>query len=66
MDIAYWIAKPLEEGYVRVLRGKADGRPSYWRPFETAFLIARKCLEKDGLTLTEKGKEALEFYKEIR
>jgi hypothetical protein len=64
MDFAYWFNSPLSRKYIRILRGKANGAlKERDEIFSTAYLIASDFLKGDGVTLTEKGLEALEFYK---
>jgi len=66
-NTAYWIVNPLDKDYLSVLRNKArEAIGPYDYAFETAYLIAIDCLEKDGMTLTAKGWDALEYYKRIK
>jgi hypothetical protein len=65
MNIAYWLANPLDEEYLRTLRHIKTGTVDHERErFAVAYLIALKCVHFDGnnVTITEKGEEALKFY----
>jgi len=63
-DTLYWIVNPLDNDLLRVLRNKArEAIGAHDYAFESAYLIAIGCLEGDGMTLTAKGRDALEHYR---
>ena len=71
-NLAYWLSHPLEDEDILVLRSVKSGnqarvrRPEY--QFTVAYLIAEECIdwneEDDILTITGKGEDALEHFKE--
>jgi hypothetical protein len=66
-DTGYWLLNHLDWRYVMVLWHKSTGTyDAGHKPFETAYLISQECLEADGVTLTPKGREALEVFWENR
>lgn len=66
-NLAYWLCHPLDPKDVEILKRIQDKTQSYFRDrFEVAYLIARECVEADNekqtLTITEKGEDALEYF----
>jgi hypothetical protein len=66
-NLAYWLAHPLTGREIRLLRAIDTGRHR-WRSdtFYEAYLIALDCIAPDyetkSLRVTEKGREAIEFF----
>lgn len=68
-NFGYWIAYPLPDESVPVLRRVKNGEQRFYRDrFEVAYLISRDCveadLEKKRLAITPKGEDALRFFEE--
>lgn len=68
MDTAYWIMHPLEDKDVSTLKRAKRGVFDHVHDrFSIALLIAQKCLHLDGklVSITAKGKEAIEFFSSV-
>ena len=73
-NMAYWIANPMGPEELYVLKTvKSGGEFGSYRQrkkyqFYIAFLIAEECLDWNedtgALSITEKGEDALDFFKE--
>lgn len=71
-NFAHWMIEPLGPTAVRKLRRYADGEihlaPPGTADFDIAYLLARHCLtfnkKTDVLQITDKGKDALDWYAE--
>jgi hypothetical protein len=71
-NIGYWFGDPLSDDAVKMLRRFQHGGISpkaadhlHKDRFQVAYLIARECLSfnQGQVTITEKGQDALEFYR---
>ena len=67
-NAAYWIGDPLDDESLLVLMKISRGQQKpYNDVFDIAYLISRDCVEADldkgTLTVTNKGRDALEFFK---
>ncbi len=65
----YWMMQDLEPEYLQVLARVRDGiQPFAQNQFAIAYLISLECvradLKKQQLSITEKGKDALEYFGE--
>jgi hypothetical protein len=70
-NLAYWLRNPLDADSLKVLRriewGTFRGRTPNEK-FNAAYLIARGCVKwprQRALVVTDKGKDALEFFKGV-
>jgi len=66
-NAVHWITDPLDDDSLALLRRLNDGlRLRDSDRFNTAYLIARGCLHVDldewKFSITDKGRDALEFY----
>ena len=69
-NMNYWLINPLKPEEVRVLRRVKENRQGFFEErFEIGHLIALECVEADceacTLTITGKGLEGLEFFKDL-
>ena len=64
MKTLHWLINPLKPIEIIVLRCIRDEYKRSDKPFETARLIAEECADFDGekVTITDKGRDALNFY----
>lgn len=66
-NIAYWLMNQLSADYVKVLGRIERGTQGFYVDrFQIAYLIALDCviadIDKELLTITDKGRDALEFF----
>lgn len=65
----YWIMNPLDSEEISVLKSVKNGHQAFFgNRFTVAYLISLKCVEPDyknhNLNITEKGEDALLFFKD--
>ncbi len=66
-NIGHWVADPLEDDMLEVLRRVKAGSQQFTRDrFQVAYLISRECIEADldnqTLKINTKGLDALDFF----
>jgi hypothetical protein len=66
-NMGYWLMNRLGEDYLKVLRRIEKGHQEFFEDrFSVAYLISQECvaadMEKETLSITEKGRDALEFF----